>query len=199
MTVVVPSPTSSSCVLLNSIMLFAAGCATSISRRMAWPSFVRTIPPMGSSNILSIAFGPKQDRMISATLHNKSALPNNIVEEQTVRLCSCNIRNLSFAPNLSLPILRVNDHHRCLHSEYGGRLGASILLRNRSLWRMKVEAVEDPILGVLVTKRLTVVESSVLEHYYGDRIAFRPSWSSSPAKYLKSRSANFLLRHTFPL
>lgn len=68
-TVVVPSPTSSSCVLLNSIMLFAAGCATSISRRMAWPSFVRTMPPIGSSSILSIAFGPRHDRMISATLH----------------------------------------------------------------------------------------------------------------------------------
>jgi len=41
MTVVVPSPTSSSCVLLSSIMLLAAGCATSISRRIAFPSFVR--------------------------------------------------------------------------------------------------------------------------------------------------------------
>jgi hypothetical protein len=49
-------------------------------------------------------------------------------------------------------------------------------------WRMKVEAVQDPILGALVTKRLTVVESSVLEYYYGDRIAFRPSWSSSRAQ-----------------
>jgi hypothetical protein len=133
MTVVVPSPTSSSCVLLNSIMLFAAGCATSISRRMAWPSFVRTIPPMGSSSILSIAFGPRQDRMISATLHNESALPNNVVEEQAVRFCSCNIRDLSFAPDLSFPILGVNDHHRCLHGEYGGRLGALNLWRNRSL------------------------------------------------------------------
>lgn len=35
MTVVVPSPTSSSCVLLSSIMDFAAGWATSISRRIA--------------------------------------------------------------------------------------------------------------------------------------------------------------------
>ena len=68
MTVVVPSPTSSSWVLLNSIMLFAAGCATSISRNIACPSFVRTIPPIGSSNILSIALGPRHDLMISATL-----------------------------------------------------------------------------------------------------------------------------------
>lgn len=67
-TVVVPSPTSSSCVLLNSIMLFAAGWDTSISRRMACPSFVKTIPPIGSKSIFSIAFGPKHDRMISATL-----------------------------------------------------------------------------------------------------------------------------------
>lgn len=35
MTVVVPSPTSSSCVLLSSIILLAAGWETSISRRMA--------------------------------------------------------------------------------------------------------------------------------------------------------------------
>lgn len=35
MTVVVPSPTSSSCVRLSSIMLLAAGWETSISRRMA--------------------------------------------------------------------------------------------------------------------------------------------------------------------
>ena len=69
MTVVVPSPTSSSCVRLSSIMLFAAGCATSISLRMACPSLVSTMPPMGSSSILSIALGPRQDRMISATLN----------------------------------------------------------------------------------------------------------------------------------
>lgn len=40
MTLVVPSPTSSSWVLESSIMLFAAGWATSISRRIALPSFV---------------------------------------------------------------------------------------------------------------------------------------------------------------
>lgn len=68
MTVVVPSPTSSSCVLLSSIMLLAAGCATSISRRIAWPSLVRTMPPMGSSSIFNIAFGPRHDLMMSATV-----------------------------------------------------------------------------------------------------------------------------------
>lgn len=68
MTVVVPSPTSSSCVRLSSIMLLAAGWETSISRRMAWPSLVRTIPPMGSSSIFSMALGPRQERMMSATL-----------------------------------------------------------------------------------------------------------------------------------
>lgn len=67
-TVVVPSPTSSSCVRLSSIMLFAAGCDTSISRRMAWPSLVSTMPPMGSNSIFSMALGPRQDRMMSATL-----------------------------------------------------------------------------------------------------------------------------------
>lgn len=40
MTLVVPSPTSSSWVRESSIMLLAAGWATSISRRMALPSLV---------------------------------------------------------------------------------------------------------------------------------------------------------------
>jgi hypothetical protein len=39
-TLVVPSPHSSSWVLLSSIMFFAAGWATSISRKIAFPSFV---------------------------------------------------------------------------------------------------------------------------------------------------------------
>lgn len=68
MTVVVPSPTSSSWVRLSSIMLLAAGCDTSISRRMAWPSLVSTMPPMGSSSIFSMALGPRHDRIMSATL-----------------------------------------------------------------------------------------------------------------------------------
>jgi hypothetical protein len=49
-------------------MLLAAGWATSISRRMAWPSLVRTMPPMGSSSIFSMALGPRHDRMMSATV-----------------------------------------------------------------------------------------------------------------------------------
>lgn len=69
-TVVVPSPTSSSCVRLSSIMLFAAGCDTSISLRIACPSLVSTIPPMGSSSIFSMALGPRHDRMMSATLQS---------------------------------------------------------------------------------------------------------------------------------
>ncbi len=40
MTLVVPSPHSSSCVLLSSIMFFAAGCTTSTLRKIALPSFV---------------------------------------------------------------------------------------------------------------------------------------------------------------
>ena len=74
MTVVVPSPTSSSCVRLSSIMLLAAGWETSISRRMAWPSLVRTMPPMGSSSIFSMALGPRHERMMSATLRGGSRL-----------------------------------------------------------------------------------------------------------------------------
>lgn len=71
MTVVVPSPTSSSWVRLSSIILFAAGWETSISLRIAWPSFVRTIPPIGSSSIFSMALGPRHDRMMSETLEDE--------------------------------------------------------------------------------------------------------------------------------
>lgn len=49
-------------------MLFAAGCDTSISRKMACPSFVKTIPPIGSKSIFNMALGPRQDRIMSATL-----------------------------------------------------------------------------------------------------------------------------------
>ena len=83
----VPSPHSSSCVRLSSIMFFAAGCATSISRKIALPSFVRLartfntedertirstyrIPPIGSKIILSMAFGPRHVRMTSATVYH---------------------------------------------------------------------------------------------------------------------------------
>jgi hypothetical protein len=58
-TLVVPSPTSSSCVRDSSIIDFAAGCATSTSRRIALPSLVSTMPPIGSSSILSMARGPR--------------------------------------------------------------------------------------------------------------------------------------------
>ena len=86
MTDVVPSPHSSSCVLLSSIMFLAAGCATSISRKMAFPSFVSLqvvdrfsihskeknltdkMPPIGSKIIFSIALGPKHVRITSATV-----------------------------------------------------------------------------------------------------------------------------------
>lgn len=79
MTEVVPSPTSSSCAweksnlinkyltLANSIMLLAAGCYTSISRRIAFPSFVITIPPMGSRSIFNIDLGPRVEMTISET------------------------------------------------------------------------------------------------------------------------------------
>ena len=36
----------------------AVGCCTSTSRRIALPSFVMTMPPIGSRIIFSIAFGP---------------------------------------------------------------------------------------------------------------------------------------------
>lgn len=68
MTLVVPSPTSSSWVRLSSIMLLAAGWATSISRRIEFPSLVRTMPPIGSRIILSIALGPRHVRITSDTV-----------------------------------------------------------------------------------------------------------------------------------
>merc|ERR1719186_457695 len=68
MTLVVPSPTSSSCVLAISIMVLAAGCCTVISRRIALPSFVMTIPPMGSINIFNMARGPKHVLTTSPTV-----------------------------------------------------------------------------------------------------------------------------------
>lgn len=55
---VVPSPTSSSYALANSIIDFAAGWATSTSLNIALPSFVITIPPIGSINIFNIERGP---------------------------------------------------------------------------------------------------------------------------------------------
>mmetsp|Transcript_23875 Transcript_23875/g.64022 ORF Transcript_23875/g.64022 Transcript_23875/m.64022 type:complete len:261 (+) Transcript_23875:1266-2048(+) len=67
MTDVVPSPTSSSCARESSIMLLAAGCLTSTSRRIELPSFVITMPPIGSSSILSIERGPSVVRTISDT------------------------------------------------------------------------------------------------------------------------------------
>ena len=66
-TEVVPSPTSSSCALASSIMDFAAGCCTSISLRIAFPSLVRTIPPIGSRSILSMLLGPRVVLTMSAT------------------------------------------------------------------------------------------------------------------------------------
>ena len=65
-TEVVPSPTSSSYILANSIKDLAAGCLQSISLKIACPSFVITIPPIGSINIFIIDLGPKVVVIISA-------------------------------------------------------------------------------------------------------------------------------------
>jgi len=106
-TVVVPSPTSSSCVRLNSIILFAAGCATSISRKIAWPSFVSTIPPIGSRSIFNIAFGPRHDLMMSATLPKLAAVRDRIVLAGSLRFGGRDIGYLSFPADLSFTTLRV--------------------------------------------------------------------------------------------
>lgn len=63
---VVPSPTSSSYILANSIMDFAVGCLVSISLRIACPSLVMTIPPIGSMSIFIIDLGPRVVYIMSA-------------------------------------------------------------------------------------------------------------------------------------
>ncbi|KOO27437.1 t-complex protein 1 subunit alpha [Chrysochromulina tobinii] len=80
MTDVVPSPTSSSCARESSIMDLAAGCDTSTSRRIEFPSLVITMPPIGSRIILSIERGPSVERMMSET-----ALPAAMLESCALR------------------------------------------------------------------------------------------------------------------
>ena len=103
-TLVVPSPHSSSCVRLNSIIFFAAGCATSISRNIAFPSFVRlfkkrfqsgqctteeeekgaySIPPIGSRIIFNMDLGPRHVRMTSATVHTVTQK----IKKHSIRSC----------------------------------------------------------------------------------------------------------------
>ena len=62
-----PSPTSSSCVFATSTIIFAAGCSISISFRIVAPSFVIVTSPIESTSILSMPFGPKVVRTLSAT------------------------------------------------------------------------------------------------------------------------------------
>ncbi len=57
--VVVPSPTSFSCVFAISTIIFAAGCSISISFKILTPSFVTVMSPTASTSILSMPFGPK--------------------------------------------------------------------------------------------------------------------------------------------
>ena len=66
-TLVVPSPTSSSWLLASSIIDFAAGCVTSISLKIAFPSFVITMPPEASRIIFNIDRGPNVVRTTSET------------------------------------------------------------------------------------------------------------------------------------
>ncbi len=51
---------------------------TLISRRIALPSFVMTMPPRGSRSILSIDLGPSVVRMMSATALTLHRLVHNI-------------------------------------------------------------------------------------------------------------------------
>lgn len=118
-TLVVPSPHSSSCVRLSSIMFFAAGCATSISRKIALPSFVNLancqaqehdkkydqtyrIPPMGSRIIFSIALGPKHVLITSATVCRVVLARFFFQERYGTDFGSCDVRYLGFSTRLPL-------------------------------------------------------------------------------------------------
>lgn len=56
-------------------MDLAAGWLTSISRRMALPSLVSTMPPLASSSIFSMARGPSVVRTMSATACSAGGCP----------------------------------------------------------------------------------------------------------------------------
>lgn len=101
-TEVVPSPTSSSWALDNSIILFAAGWLTSTSLKMQFPSLVMTIPPMGSNNIFNIALGPSVVLMISDTAYHK--LSKRITMKCLNYLSSLNISLLSGLASVTLGI-----------------------------------------------------------------------------------------------
>ncbi len=65
--VVVPSPTSASCVFAISTIIFAAGWSMSSSFRIVTPSFVMVMSPIPSMSILSIPLGPSVERTAAAT------------------------------------------------------------------------------------------------------------------------------------
>lgn len=66
-TVVVPSPASTSCDLERSTSILAVGCETSIILRMVAPSLVMTTSPVPFWIILSMPRGPRDVRTASAT------------------------------------------------------------------------------------------------------------------------------------
>mmetsp|Transcript_34221 Transcript_34221/g.78028 ORF Transcript_34221/g.78028 Transcript_34221/m.78028 type:complete len:263 (+) Transcript_34221:995-1783(+) len=66
-TPVVPSPISWSCDLDRSTSNFAIWCWTSIFSKMVAPSLVTSTSPSGPTTILSMPFGPMEERIISAT------------------------------------------------------------------------------------------------------------------------------------
>jgi hypothetical protein len=69
-----------------------------------------------------MALGPRHDRIISATLGDSLLGSKRGVKWKTdVRLCSGDIRQLSFATDLSLTTIGVHYHHRSLH--FGGVSG----------------------------------------------------------------------------
>eukprot|EP01139_Manchomonas_bermudensis_P019019 Amastigsp_a676308_541.p3 type:complete len:128 gc:universal Amastigsp_a676308_541:1261-1644(+) len=67
-TPVVPSPISLSCDLESSTRSRAISCSTCIFSRIVAPSFVTVTSPSPSTMILSMPFGPSDDRRVCATV-----------------------------------------------------------------------------------------------------------------------------------
>ena len=79
-TVVVPSPASTSCEAERSTSIFAVGCDTCICFRIVAPSFVMTTSPCGEEIILSMPRGPSEVRTASAT-----ALAATMLDSRTLQ------------------------------------------------------------------------------------------------------------------
>ncbi len=109
--VVVPSPTSSSCVLATSTSIFAAGCSICISSRIVTPSFVITISPKLSTSILSIPLGPRVVLTASATAFAAAILLCWASFPKVLKVPSGNTR-IGCPPIVALPFVILSPHNQ---------------------------------------------------------------------------------------